>query len=239
MDESADRHRPRRARVWAVVAAVAFVAGIALIGHAASNQGRAPQPAASAAGRIPAPPARPSVSTSHQKATAREVFSPPADTTPGPGRPVEVTIPAIGVRSPVVEVGLNPDGTIETPKGADYDKAAWYRYSPRPGAIGPSIIEGHVDSKANGPSVFYRLGALRPGDLVDVALTGGTVSTFRVDAVRQYPKAAFPTGTVYGDTTQPALRLITCGGSFDPAAHSYRDNIVVFASFVRRAAPAS
>ncbi|CAM3619062.1 hypothetical protein KIPE111705_17105 [Kibdelosporangium persicum] len=34
---------------------------------------------------------------------------------------------------------------------------------------------------------------------------------------------------MYGDTTNPELRLITCGGEFDKTAKSYQDNIIVFA----------
>ncbi len=47
--------------------------------------------------------------------------------------------------------------------------------------------------------------------------------------VERYPKAAFPTQQVHGPTPDRALRLITCGGSFDYAKRSYRDNIVVYA----------
>ncbi len=52
---------------------------------------------------------------------------------------------------------------------------------------------------------------------------------FRVIDVQRYPKNAFPTRQVYGPTPDTALRLITCGGSFDYARRSYRDNIVVYA----------
>jgi hypothetical protein len=58
------------------------------------------------------------------------------------------------------------------------------------------------------------------------------VAIFRVETVRQYPKDDFPTELVYGHTDHAALRLITCGGTFDRSQRSYRDNIIVFASFV-------
>ena len=57
----------------------------------------------------------------------------------------------------------------------------------------------------------------------------GTAARFRVDSVQQFSKDAFPTDQVYADIDHAGLRLITCGGSFDRAARSYRDNIVVFA----------
>jgi hypothetical protein len=150
----------------------------------------------------------------------------------GRSRPVELDIPAIEVHTSVAEVGLNPDGTIEVPHpGADYDSAAWYRYSPTPGERGPAIIEGHLDT-TEGRSVFYRLGALHPGDRIAVARADDSSAVFQVTAVRQYAKAEFPTAEVYGDLDHPGLRLITCGGDLDPVTHHYQDNTVVFADLV-------
>lgn len=147
--------------------------------------------------------------------------------------PSRVRIPSIGVESPVNEVGLNPDRSMEVPApGPDYDQAAWYRGSVTPGEIGPSVIIGHVDSAKDGPSVFYRLGDLRPGAAFTVNREDGKELTFRVDSVRSYSKSEFPTRTVYGGTTRPEVRLITCGGDFDSDAGSYRDNTVVFAHLV-------
>jgi sortase (surface protein transpeptidase) len=147
-------------------------------------------------------------------------------------KPVSLTIPAIGVESALIRLGQTADGTLEVPApGRNYDKAGWYRYSPTPGVLGPSVIVGHVDSATTGPSVFFRLGKLRPRDQVRVTRTDGSVAIFEVDDVRRFRKARFPTKLVYGDTDHAALRLITCGGPFDSAGH-YRDNVVVLASLV-------
>ncbi len=144
--------------------------------------------------------------------------------------PLSISIPAISVDSPIESVGRNADGTIAVPQpGPHYGEAAWYRYSPTPGQLGPSIIEGHVDSAAAGPSVFYRLGALRPGQQIRVQRADNSVAVFTVNAVRSYPKGAFPTIAVYGNTDHAALRLITCGGSFNRNTGHYENNIVVFA----------
>jgi hypothetical protein len=94
------------------------------------------------------------------------------------------------------------------------------------------VILGHVDSK-RGPAVFYRLRELRPGDLVEVALAGGSSVRFAVERVEQYPKARFPTAEVYYPTLTPELRLVTCGGTFDATAGHYRSNIIVFAALRR------
>ena len=144
--------------------------------------------------------------------------------------PRRLTVPAIGISTPVMQLGLNADGTVEVPPLSRNSPAGWYRYSATPGESGSSVMLGHIDSAAYGPSVFFRLAALHPGDEVDVARADGRVAVFRVDRVAQYPKTSFPTQLVYGATAYPSLRLVTCGGRFDAGARSYDDNIVVYAT---------
>jgi LPXTG-site transpeptidase (sortase) family protein len=144
-----------------------------------------------------------------------------------------ISIPAIGVHTAVNPIGLSDDGTLAVPQpGPHLDEAAWFENSPTPGQPGPSIIEGHVDS-TEGPSVFFKLGDVRPGDQVVVRRADGRVVTFRVDAVRDFLKARFPTRLVYGgkNLSQPTLRLITCS-DFDSSTHHHIGNEVVFAHLV-------
>lgn len=162
-------------------------------------------------------------------------IAPPKLATRGPllpsSPPVSLAVPAIGVTSPLIDLGLNSDNTVQVPDLNDPDsKAGWYQYSPTPGSLGPSIILGHIDSKKYGPGVFYNLGKLKPGDTVDVTRKDGKVAVFRIDGVRSYPKDKFPTEEVYGNLDHAGLRLITCGGVFDPDKGSYESNIVAFAS---------
>ncbi|WP_236796255.1 class F sortase [Amycolatopsis sp. GM8] len=156
--------------------------------------------------------------------------SPPAATSEAapPPEPSIVDIPKIGAHSTLVPLGLNPDNTIEVPPVSQPLQAGWYRNGPVPGQVGPAVILGHVDGNQQ-KGIFYRLKELRPGDEVTVTRKDGSAVRFAVTKVDQIDKDAFPTDAVYGDTTGPELRLITCGGSFDHAAHSYRDNIIVYA----------
>lgn len=140
--------------------------------------------------------------------------------------PVALVIPAIGVRTPLVHLGLTADGALEVPPTASI--AGWYTGSPRPGAIGSAVIAGHIDSRI-GPGIFFRLSQVRPGDRLYVRRADGTLAVFRVTSVLTYPKDQFPTSIVYGPTPDPELRLITCGGTFDPELHSYLSNVVVYA----------
>jgi hypothetical protein len=197
-----------------VAAGLAVVAGGAF-GLALSRGGAAPEPAAA---RVPAPHGLPA-----------------AIPWPGASRPVappaRLTIPAIGVRTRLVRLGLTPAGTLEVP--ASFGVAGWYDRSPRPGATGAAIIVGHIDSVA-GPGVFYRLASLRPGERAYVRRADGTLAVFQVTGIRTYPKDRFPTAAVYGPAPGAQLRLITCGGTFDPALRSYLSNVVVYAVAVGR-----
>jgi sortase (surface protein transpeptidase) len=144
--------------------------------------------------------------------------------------PADLIIPAIGVRTRIIRLGITPVGAPEVPSTAAV--AGWYTGSPPPGAIGSSIILGHVDSR-RGPGVFFRLRLLRRADRLYVRRADGSLAVFSVHAVHIYAKDHFPAAAVYGPTPDPELRLITCGGIFDPRLGSYLSNIVVYAAAVR------
>jgi Sortase domain len=201
-----------RARLVGLAGALLLAGGAATVGYAISAQQHAPQPSSAASGALgPSAGRGPSLLRS---------------------LPLSVDIPAIGVNSKLLRLGLNSDGTIQVPSlTTSADEAAWYKYSATPGQIGASVIEGHVDSY-RGPAVFFRLGALRPGDTVDVTLADGVTAIFRVTGVREYLKSNFPAKSIYGATGYAALRLITCGGTFDYATDHYLSSTVVFASLV-------
>jgi hypothetical protein len=145
------------------------------------------------------------------------------------GEPLTISIPAIGVFSELVPIGLLEDGTVAVPP--DPFVAGWFTGGPRPGERGPAVIVGHVDSKKSGPGVFWDLVRLPVGSIVTITTTTGT-NDFVVDEVDRIPKDEFPTERVYGPVPRPALRLVTCGGSFDRSIGHYRDNVVAFLSAV-------
>ena len=201
--------RSLRTRVAGIAGVLLIAAGTAAVVVAFGAQVHAPQPSSSVAGVIGSSARGPSLPRS---------------------LPVSVNIPAIGVDSTLLHLGLNSDGTIQVPSlETSSGKAAWYKYSATPGQIGSSVIEGHVDSY-QGAAVFFRLGALRPGDTVNVTLADGMTAIFRVTGVREYAKSRFPVKAIYGATDYAALRLITCGGAFDYATGHYLSSTVVFAS---------
>jgi Sortase domain len=176
------------------------------------------RPAASA----PATGSRPSASGSPSGGAALAAGAPGEV-----AKPVSLTIPLIGVSTSLITLGKAADGSMQVP--ASTTVAGWYTGSVRPGAVGPSVIAGHVDSKA-GPGVFFRLPQLRPGDHVYVTRSDKTTAEFDVTEVQTYAKDKFPTQAVFGATPDSELRLITCGGTFDPATKHYLSNVVVYLS---------
>jgi hypothetical protein len=234
-----EQHGPRgpRLRLIAVALAVLLVlAGPAAIVVALTSQVHAPQPPASAA----APPAPASAPAPPVDAIPPAPGSPATQPQPAAGavpplpaaQPTHLTVPAIGVSSDLLQLGLNADNTLQVPPLSKDSTAGWYRGSRSPGQLGPAVLLGHVDSAEYGAGVFFKLGALRPGDLATVTRADHTTATFKVDRVASYPKNQFPPLEVCGSTNDPELRLITCGGAFDSAARSYLNNIVVYASLV-------
>lgn len=215
----------RRGVVATAAVALCLVGGLGLIGTTLASQRADPVMPQPVAGTVetPSPAAEP---------IAQRPVLPPS-------RPVRLEIPAIGVDSALQHLGQDADGGLEVPQGPRYDEAAWYRYSPTPGAMGPAVLLGHIDSAANGPSVFFRLGELKGGDRIAVAREDGSTAVFTVDAVHRYAKKDFPTEVVYGDIDHAGLRILTCGGAFDRATRHYLDNIVVFASLAFEAPSAS
>lgn len=212
---------------WSVVV-VGVVVGVVLISTGLLVQRHAPQPGA-------AQQARPTTgSASPTNVTANVTASGAAAAATGPllsrSLPVSLDVPAIGVHSDLLMLGLNPDNSVEVPPLGPLSQAGWYEQSPTPGQAGPAIVLGHIDSARYGPGVFFKLGALVPGDPIEVTRADHTVAVFTVDRVESYPKTGFPSLQIYGNTPNAQLRLITCGGVFDRAERSYENNIVAFAT---------
>jgi Sortase domain len=201
-------------RPWAAAAALVGVvlvcgaaAGLAWAshtGHSATPVGRPPL--------VPVPRGKWAAAT-------------PAKSAPVPP-PTALQIPAIGVETRLIRLGLTRAGTLQVPSSTAV--AGWYTGSPRPGATGAAVIAGHIDSYL-GPGIFFRLRELKPGNLIYVRRRHGTLAVFKVTAVRTFLKRKFPTADVYGPVPDAQLRLITCGGTFDYSTGHYLSNVIVFA----------
>jgi len=203
-------------------AAIAFAAGlVVIVGGTAGlllthHSTPALRPVAAGVAALPAP--------------TGPIVAPPQSAAAQVARPVSLTIPLIGVKTNLITLGLAAGGAMQVPSTSTV--AGWFTGSPRPGAVGSSIIVGHVDSKS-GPGIFFRLPELKKGDDVYIKRSDGSTAEFRVTEVQEYPKDHFPTDRVYGPTPDSELRLITCGGTFDSVTGHYLSNIIVYASQTR------
>jgi hypothetical protein len=201
-------------KLWQALAVIVIVAGIGL-GYLRYGMAHEPDPSTI----VP-----PGVSTS------TPVLTKPSSTPVGlpASAPVRIIIPAIEVNAPVVGVG-DPGGVVGVPPLSDHNLAGWFAGSVTPGQNGPSLIDGHVDS-VTGPSVFFSIKNLRPGDVIKVVQKDGSTVQFRVTWLQSVSKTIFPWKAVLGPTGYPALRLVTCGGPFDYLTGHYVDNIIVYAN---------
>jgi hypothetical protein len=240
---------------WLSLAAIAMIVTgivIAFIGHDTLRWAPPPVPPAwAAAGQAPAARtatgAKPAAHTHADRAPGNQ--SPSAQAVPHAATgglatrssPVSLDIPAIKVHASIVALGLNPNGTLTVPPLSHPSVTSWYDKGPAPGQPGAAAILGHVDASGVGPAVFYDLGNLRPGAKIYIRLRDGHTVVFETYSVALYSKTRFPTAKVFGYTSWPTLRLITCGGEFDQSTNHYLGNVVAFASYVGsfRATPGS
>lgn len=203
----------RKRSPWGVLA-LALLSGIALIRNGVDVALGPPQPAAAAS-----------------LAAQGETFL-PVSLEPLPYAPAaRLRIPAIDVDAPVMDVGLDVEGWIEAPPPQDPNLAGWYQNGISPGQRGTAVVVGHVDN-LSGPAVFYSLGSIDKGRHIEVSRLDGKTAVFEVYGVEVYSKGDFPGPRVYGDTGQPELRVITCGGGYSKAS-GYDGNVVVFARMVK------
>jgi hypothetical protein len=144
--------------------------------------------------------------------------------------PVRVDVAAAGVRGPIDPLGVDDAGELEVP--AEGSRAGWWSGGYPAGAGGPTVVVGHVNEQGGQAGVFHALALLAPGDRARLVSADGRFVEYEVTTVETVAKREFPTEAVYGPTTGSELRLITCGGPFNPLRGEHRDNVVVHATLV-------
>jgi sortase (surface protein transpeptidase) len=227
----------RRAALPAV--SLMVLGALALTGCGAAQQsGEATQQSGRAATGDAPPSSVPSPAASTAKsptaAAKPGIASPSAAQAKPAAAPTKVEIPVIGVRSPLIKLGLRPNRSLEVPPDGPGAPAGWYSGSPSPGETGPAVLLGHVNATGGGPGVFADLRALKNGAEIKVTREDGSTARFAVYRAAAYSKNSFPTLEVYGNTKASELRLITCDG-YDPATGEFDDNYVVYAKLTNLA----
>ncbi|KOG79367.1 MULTISPECIES: class F sortase [Streptomyces] len=221
MSSSRASHRPRRtATLLTALTACAVLAGCSSATPSSSSS--AASGGASATAPVGQGDARPRATASAGSAGAT------GQGTASRSLPVEVSIPSIGVRSTLMKLGLNADGTVEVPPADKGMTVGWYRGGSVPGAPGPAVLIGHNDTRF-GRAVFHDLKTVREGAEVLVRNEAGKTLRYTVTGKEAVSKKAFPTQKVYGPSKDSTLRLITCDGEFDAEGHTV-DNLIVYGS---------
>jgi LPXTG-site transpeptidase (sortase) family protein len=141
-------------------------------------------------------------------------------------RPVRLVIPKIDLDTAIDYVGLTPDGAMAAPSGRD--TVGWYELGPRPGNRGSAVIDGHRGYADGRPAAFDKLPELARGDKLYVEDASGRLAPFVVRTTRLYARDA-NAAEVFAPTAGRHLNLITCTGSFDFAAGTHSQRLVVFA----------
>jgi len=169
--------------------------------------------------------------------------APAAATGGGPVSGVEfalgdrLVIDSISVNATVTGATVGPEGSMPDPKG--YFNAVWYDFKSHPGIGGYTdgnlVLAAHVDCArchdgASGLALFYYVKNLAAGARIQYFSHDGTVSTYAVRSVSSYSPGA-DWGAILS-TSAADMTLITCGGTWDAAAHEYSIRWAVYADKV-------
>jgi LPXTG-site transpeptidase (sortase) family protein len=156
--------------------------------------------------------------------TPISVSTPTPEPTP-PSAPIDrLIIPSIGVDAPVVTLGIDANGAMESPGGPW--EVAWYNFSARPGSKGNAVFSGHVDYHDVGPAVFWGIRDLKEGDEIQVLLADGTLYRYEVTALNSFEAGAAPVDEIVGPTPNEVVTLITCTGTFYSSSREYSHRLV-------------
>ncbi len=141
-----------------------------------------------------------------------------------------LVIPSIGVDTPVSSAVVSPNGVMPDPSG--YFNVVWYDFRNHPGLGGYAtggnlVIAGHVDSAVYGAVVFYNLGQLQVGAIIEYYTANGDLYRYQVTGANDYLPTDNWAGIVASSTAD--ITLITCNGSFNTSiAGEYSHRRAVF-----------
>ncbi|MCO1577083.1 class F sortase [Crossiella sp. SN42] len=159
-------------------------------------------------------------------------------TPPKPGQPNQITQPAGGQRPGTVRLPeggtatlvrreVAPDGVLPVPDGVR--DATWWGAG-LDAAKGATVLAGHVNWKgATGP--FAELWRSDKGQQVTVKDATGKTHNYRITEVHTVHKDQLPqrAETLFAQTGNHRLVLVTCGGEWVGGQLGYDDNRIVVA----------
>lgn len=135
-------------------------------------------------------------------------------------RPILLSIASIGLKAPITQVGLTPEGAMAVPSRQGV--VGWYADGTTPGQTGSAVIDAHVFE------AFKNLKKIKLGQSVFVTNTDGSKLRFVVDEIKTYPYQAVPGEKLFNRADQPRLNLITCAGSWTADHTTFDHRLVVY-----------
>lgn len=211
---------PLAAGGWPPPAANAFYEDLQPSDHMDATTRPRPQPEAS-----PTDPEQSPTETNTSPMAAPDIRAVARDR-----EPISLSIPDLGVESPVVTTSMDASRSIVVPE--DVMETGWYDGSRRLGAsYGSTVIVGHRDSATQGSGALFGIEEIPLGSTITVTAQDGTTHEFIVDSVELIDKSLLPAEAprIFTRTGDYRLVLITCGGAFDEGARSYLSNVVITA----------
>lgn len=154
-----------------------------------------------------------------------------AEYTVAKDRPRYFTIPSLGLTNArIVEVGVNPDGSLGTPANI-YD-VGWFVESALPGSSdGVSIIDAH--GGALGDGIFKTLPNIQIGAEIKIEMGDGKLYTYKVADLAtkrlgaeadSYMSSAAATSPEKG---KGSITIITCTGDWWLSSQTYSHRLFV------------
>lgn len=159
----------------------------------------------------------------------------PIGASPRPFRVIGVRPVAIRIEKAHVDAQVEQqeiiDGVMQDPSGPFV--VSWYKETGRLGEDNNIVMAGHLDYWDVGAAVFYEVGKLEKGDVIEITGEDGQVYRYAVQWVKSYNVAelgAKAVQEIIGKTKQESVTLITCGGPFDYEKGEYLERVVVRAT---------
>ncbi|MEI7579195.1 MAG: class F sortase [bacterium] len=144
--------------------------------------------------------------------------------------PKSIKIDSVGIEGFLQKVGVDQNQQIAVPNNVYF--AGWFVDTVRPGENGLSIIDGHLNGTSKG-GIFRNLENSKKDDQFEVKMGDDSVKKFVVkDVLTVNNDQAVNVLFSQDPAIKSQLNLITCGGTYDKAAHHYDQRIIVIAEYL-------
>jgi len=133
-------------------------------------------------------------------------------------------MPAIGLNSPIQQVGINDKGDMDVPDGRT-DNVGWYKYGVLPGNTGSAVLAAHVYA------AFSELHRVKAGDEIYVTAEDGSRLRYVVTHTKTHRLSDLTSDMLFNrNDGGKHLHVITCAGSYVRSLGTYDHRLVVYAT---------